>query len=198
MADPSSLKGTYYENNTIPGICFGSLVLPHAYKLLRYAFLRVPRLQLPNKRVSFGAGSYVVRGHIRILPPTCPPPSNQSIAKISPHPTAAETWAAVQLPDYTRWSCQTAAKASAAAPAGGARRQSGSSAPGVQSLSLPYHGSIWTSERPKGLSEVRPKFLSPNSFQPWPLYRAPGVHTRQQSLLLHAVTLKAHWSMGSS
>uniref|UniRef100_A0A8C5CL31 Uncharacterized protein n=1 Tax=Gadus morhua TaxID=8049 RepID=A0A8C5CL31_GADMO len=46
------------------------------------------------------------------------------------------------------------------------------SSPGVQSLSLPYHGSIWTSERPKGLSEVR----------------APGVHTRQQSLLLHLQT----------
>ncbi|CAL8259664.1 unnamed protein product [Arctogadus glacialis] len=29
----------------------------------RYAFLKVPRLQLPNERVSFGAPSYVERGH---------------------------------------------------------------------------------------------------------------------------------------
>ena len=42
----------------------------------------VPRLQLPNKRVNFGAPSYVGREYIWILPPTSPPPSNQSIAKI--------------------------------------------------------------------------------------------------------------------
>jgi hypothetical protein len=73
------------------GVFFGSLVLPDAYKLwkslymifwVRYAFLIVPRLQLPNERVSFGAPFYVGRGHIWILPPTSPPPSNQSIAKI--------------------------------------------------------------------------------------------------------------------
>ena len=71
--------------------CFGSLVFPHAYKLwkksawffwVRYAFLKVPRLQLPNVRVSFGAPSYVGRGHSWILAPTSPLPSNQSIDKI--------------------------------------------------------------------------------------------------------------------
>ena len=38
----------------------------------------VPRLQLPNKRVNFGAPSYVGREYIWILPPTTPPPSNQT------------------------------------------------------------------------------------------------------------------------
>ena len=73
------------------GVFFGSLVLPDAYKLwkslymifwVRYAFLIVPRLQLPNERVSFGAPFYVGRGHGWILPPTSPLPSNQSIATI--------------------------------------------------------------------------------------------------------------------
>jgi hypothetical protein len=49
---------------------------------VRYAFLKLPRLQLPNERVSFGAPSYVGWGHSGILNPTSPLPSNQSIAKI--------------------------------------------------------------------------------------------------------------------
>ena len=86
------LKGTYYEKNTFPwiwGVVLG-LWCSHTHLKkgylhdfwVRYAFLKAPRLQLPNKQVSFGAPSYVGRGHIWILPPTSPSPSNQSIAKI--------------------------------------------------------------------------------------------------------------------
>ena len=89
------LKGTtYYEKNTFSGIwgvVFG-LWCYHTHTnfekslymifWVRYAFLKVPRLHLPNERVSFGAPSYVGRGHIWIFPPTSPLPSNQSIAKI--------------------------------------------------------------------------------------------------------------------
>ena len=87
-----SLKGTYYENNTFPwGVVLGfwcSRTHTNFEKSLymifwvRYAFLKVSRLQLPNERVSFGAPSNVGRGHSWILLPTSPLPSNQSIAKI--------------------------------------------------------------------------------------------------------------------
>ena len=53
--------------------------------------------------------------------------------------------AAVQLPEYTAGRPNGFDGGSLAAPAQGARRQSGSSAPGVQSLSPPCRGS-WTSE----------------------------------------------------
>ena len=88
------LKGTYYENNTfsrIWGVIFGlwcSNMHTNFEKFHTWfsewgmQFLKVPRLQLPNERVCFGAPSYVGRGHIWILPPTSPSPSNQSIAKI--------------------------------------------------------------------------------------------------------------------
>jgi hypothetical protein len=88
------LKATYYANNTFPGIwgVILGLFCSHTHTnfekslymifWVTYAFLEVPRLQLPNERVSFGTPSYVGRGHIWILPPTSRPPSNQSIANI--------------------------------------------------------------------------------------------------------------------
>jgi hypothetical protein len=104
---------------------------------VRHAFLRVLRLQLPNERVSFGAPFYVGRGHSWILPPTSPLPSNQSIAKIL-------------------WTSRRAA------PAGGTRRQPGSSAPGVQSLSLP------DCRRAPPPPELPPKLRRPFSSQSTP------------------------------
>ena len=83
------LKRMYYEINTFPGIWGDVLGLwcSHTHTNLekimymifwvRYAFLRVPRLQLANERVSFGAPFYVGRGHILILPPTSPRPPIQ-------------------------------------------------------------------------------------------------------------------------
>ena len=87
------LEGTYYEN-TFPGIwgvvlglwCYHTHtnfeMSPYMLFWARYAFLKVPRRHLPNERVSFGTYSYIWSGHICILPPTSPPPSNQSIDTI--------------------------------------------------------------------------------------------------------------------
>ena len=72
-------------------LSFGSLVPPHAYKLWKKSVedylseICISESTWPTvtKRVSqFGAPSYVGRGHIWILPPTFPPPSKQSMAKI--------------------------------------------------------------------------------------------------------------------
>ena len=166
-----TLKGTYYENNTFPGIWGVVLGLwfsnthrnfeKSLYMIfwVRYAFLKVPRLQLPNERVSFGAPSYVVRGHTWILPPTSPLPSNQSIATI--------LWTSGR-----------------AALAGGTRRQPGSTIP-FSSMS-----------RFMDFRESKPKFLSPNSSQPWPRYPPLRVlkvpETSNAVFMIHNIIQGAH------
>ena len=130
------LKGTYYANNTFPAIW--GLWCSHTHT--NFDFFKWDmhfckcRLQLPTERVTFGDPFYVGRGHIWILPPTSPPSSNQSIGMI--------LWTSGR-----------------AAPAAGARQLPCSSAPGVQSLSPPCRGSIWTSES-QGQSSFPPILLN--------------------------------------
>ena len=62
---------------------------------------------------------------------------------------------AIVLPEL----CHRTSADASPAPAGGARRQSSSSALGVQSLSPPCRGSIWTSER-QGQSSFPPILLN--------------------------------------
>ena len=71
VLDVFLLKGTYYENKTFPGIWGVVLGLCCSYThknfekslymiiLVRYAFLKVPYLQLPNEQVSFSAPCYI-------------------------------------------------------------------------------------------------------------------------------------------
>ena len=146
---------------------------------VRYAFLKVICLQLPNERVSFGAPSYVRRGHVLILTSHFPNPlqselkcclsyskvetwrrkglySRSSAAGLPPsYPrrTAAEAPEVVQLPEYTRRSSR---KASAAVQLPQLRRRELGRSPEAQ---LPGC-------KPQRIGG----FLSPNSAQPWPRY----------------------------
>ena len=139
-SNDACLKGTYHENNTFPGIWGVVLGLwcshthtnfeKRLYMIfwVRYAFIKVPRLQLPNERVSFGSPSYVGRGHSCILPPTSLLPSNKSIATIlwtsgraaPAGGTRRQLSSGIVFPEL---SCQTAARSS------------------VKSLSAPCRGS---------------------------------------------------------
>ena len=132
---------------------------------MRYAFLKVPRLQLPNKRVSFGTPSYVGRGH-RILPPTSPLLSNRSIAKILwTSGRAAPAGETLRFPrEYNLSSgitipvtfCRTAAEASAAIQ----RRRHGRERDCTPGAELPdcrrgYGGSLAAVEAVRPLPKLR-------------------------------------------
>ena len=107
--------------------------------------------------------------------------SVSGLPQSSPRRTAAETSATVQLPEYNRRS-----------GLGGARQQSGSSAPGVQSLSPPCRGSIWTSES-QGQSSFPPILL--NHGRDIPHYESLLVEVPETSdtvFIIHNIIRGAH------